>query len=73
MSASRKIEHNFGELNKARFAKGETPIRVWGEPNTEVDVIEHLRFNIGQLRDLNSRFKFLLEELSGVLVKKNQR
>lgn len=72
MSASRKIEHNFGELKKTRFSQGETPMHLWGD-KAEVDVIEHLRFNIGQLQDLNSRFKFLLEELSTVLIKKNPK
>ena len=74
MRVSYKADHNFGELKKARFNEGATPYSAWREARnenaSEVDVLEHLRFNIEQLNDLNSRFQFLLEELSSVLVKK---
>ena len=74
MSLSYKADHNFGELKKALFTEGETPYSAWREAQnvnpSEVDVLEHLRFNIEQLNDLNSRFQFLLGELSTVLVKK---
>ena len=74
MSLSYKADHNFGELKKALFTEGETPYSAWRESqnvkSNEVDVLEHLRFNIEQLNDLNSRFQFLLGELSTVLVKK---
>lgn len=74
MSATRKIDHNFGELKRTRFVEGQTPINTWGHtPVAEVDVIEQLRFNVSQIKDLNSRFNFLLEELSGVLIKKNPK
>jgi hypothetical protein len=76
-----KANHNFGDLKKTLFATGESPYSVWRESqeptesvaapaSQDVDVLEHLRFNIEQLSDLNSRFGFLLEELSSVLVKK---
>lgn len=71
---------SFGDLKKTLFSAGETPYMVWREAydssedqrssQEDVDVIEVLRFNIDQLRELNSRFGFLLEELSTVLVKK---
>jgi hypothetical protein len=84
MSLTTKADHNFGELKKTLFTAGETPYTVWREAQesalpspqqpsqSEVDVLEHLRFNIDQLQDLNSRFQFLLEELSSVLVKKKK-
>ncbi|MBY0384555.1 hypothetical protein K2X05_05300 [bacterium] len=75
-----KANHNFGDLKKTLFTAGESPYSVWREAQEaevvsapavqEVDVLELLRFNIDQLQDLNSRFGFLLEELSSVLVKK---
>lgn len=75
-----KANHNFGDLKKTLFTAGESPYSVWRETQEtevvqapavqEVDVLELLRFNIDQLQDLNSRFGFLLEELSSVLVKK---
>jgi hypothetical protein len=74
MSLSYKADHNFGEIKKALFNEGATPYLQWRETHqtapSEVDVLEHLRFNIEQLTDLNSRFQFLLEELSTVLVKR---
>lgn len=74
MSLSYKADHNFGELKKTSFNEGATPYTAWRESQhvntSEVDVLEHLRFNIEQLSDLNSRFQFLMEELSTVLVKK---
>ncbi len=75
-----KASHNFGDLKKTLFAAGESPYSVWREsqepaesvktPQQDVDVLELLRFNIDQLQDLNSRFGFVLEELSTVLVRK---
>ncbi len=80
MSLTTRANNNFGDLKKTLFTAGESPYTVWREthetvettsaPSSEVDVLEHLRFNIDQLQDLNSRFQFLLEELSSVLVKK---
>ena len=75
MSVSYKADHNFGELKETLFTEGETPYSAWREahnvsPTEQVDVLEHLRFNIEQLNDLNSRFQFLLGELSTVLVKR---
>jgi hypothetical protein len=78
-----KASHNFGDLKKTLFASGESPYSVWRdsqEPTTEsvntqqqdVDVLELLRFNIEQLEELNSRFGFVLGELSSVLVKKKR-
>jgi hypothetical protein len=79
MGLTTKADHSFGELKKTLFTEGETPYMVWRETQEpvppsqpEVDVLEHLRFNIDQLADLNSRFQFLLEELSSVLVKKKK-
>ena len=78
MSLNYKADHNFGELKKTRFTEGDTPYMVWRETHTEiddakdVDVLEHMRFNIEQLKDLNSRFQFLMEELSSVLVRKKK-
>lgn len=78
MSLTYKADHNFGELKKTLFTGGDTPYMVWRETHTEidadkdVDVLEHMRFNIEQLKDLNSRFQFLMEELSSVLVKKKK-
>lgn len=79
MSVEYKANHNFGELKKTRFTDGDTPYMVWRESHAEVDhsvadvdVLEHMRFNIEQLVDLNSRFQFLMEELSSVLVKKKK-
>ena len=75
-----KASHNFGDLKKTLFASGESPYSVWREsqdstesvkaPQQDVDVLELLRFNIEQLQELNSRFGFVLEELSTVLVRK---
>jgi hypothetical protein len=78
MSLSYKADHSFGEIKKAAFEEGATPYQQWRQNHnedhktipSEVDVLEHLRFNIEQLTDLNSRFQFLLEELSTVLVKR---
>lgn len=76
MGLIQKAERNFGELKQTRFTETETPFEVWGpsaksvSSTTNVDVIEQLRFNIDQLSDLNARFKFLLEELSSVLVRR---
>lgn len=77
MSLQYKADHNFGELKKTLFKGGDTPYMVWRDSHiadtpatNDVDVLEHLRFNIEQLKDLNSRFQFLMEELSTVLVKK---
>jgi len=78
MSLTYKADHSFGELKKTAFTGGDTPYMVWRETHVEidgdkdVDVIEHLRFNIEQLKDLNSRFQFLMEELSSVLVRKKK-
>lgn len=83
MSLTTKANHNFGDLKKTLFTAGESPYSLWREtheaaeptataPAQEVDVIEHLRFNIDQMQDLSSRFQFLLEELSSVLVKKKK-
>jgi hypothetical protein len=77
-----KANHNFGDLKKTLFTTGESPYSVWRdsqEPTEsvtptqqDVDVLELLRFNIDQLQELNSRFGFVLEELSSVLVKKKR-
>jgi hypothetical protein len=77
-----KASHNFGDLKKTLFASGESPYSVWRDsqeptesvvpPQQDVDVLELLRFNIDQLQELNSRFGFVLEELSSVLVKKKR-
>jgi hypothetical protein len=78
MSLTYKADHNFGELKKALFTTSDTPYMVWRETHNDidtakdVDVLEHMRFNIEQLKDLNSRFQFLMEELSTVLVKKKR-
>jgi len=76
MSLNYKTDHNFGELKTTRFTESDTPYMAWRETHTEVanevDVLEHLRFNIEELKDLNSRFQFLMEELSTVLVRKKQ-
>lgn len=77
MGLIQKTEHNFGELKQTRFNEAETPFEVWGPTSKSVptapqnvDVLEQLRFNIDQMNDLNARFQFLLEELSGVLVRR---
>ena len=80
MSLTTKASLHFGELKKTRFVMGDSPYQIWRETHepvpavqqevVEVDVLEHLRFNIDQLQNLNARFQFMLEELSSVLVRK---
>jgi hypothetical protein len=70
-----KTKRDFEGLKKTYFSIGETPYQVWKTPTvetveTEVDVIEQFRFNMQSLEELQSRFQFVLEELSSVLVKK---
>ncbi len=84
MSLTTKASPHFGELKKTRFTLGDSPYQLWRETHEpvlpsptqdktpEVDVLEHLRFNIDQLQNLNARFQFMLEELSTVLVRKKK-
>ncbi|MCB9072733.1 MAG: hypothetical protein H6623_03860 [Bdellovibrionaceae bacterium] len=70
-----KTHRDFEELKKTYFSSGETPYMMWNETpvvdtKPEVDVIEQFRFNMQSLEELNSRFQFVLQELSTVLVKK---
>ncbi len=70
-----KTHSDFERLKKTYFTTGETPYTLWKAPTVEtvkpeVDVIEQFRFNMQSLEELQSRFQFVLEELSTVLVKK---
>ncbi|MCC6137570.1 MAG: hypothetical protein IT287_02990 [Bdellovibrionaceae bacterium] len=70
-----KTRRDFEDIQKTFFSTGETPYQVWKTPaidniEPEVDVIEQFRFNMQNLEELSSRFQFVLEELSSVLVKK---
>lgn len=70
-----KTHRDFERLKKTYFTTGETPYTLWKESTVEtiepeVDVIEQFRFNMQSLEEIQSRFQFVLEELSSVLVKK---
>jgi hypothetical protein len=73
-----KTHRDFEELKKTYFSSGETPYMMWKAPEIsrvepEVDVIEQFRFNMQSLEELSSRFQFVLEELSTVVIKKKQQ
>lgn len=70
-----RTERDFEKLKKTKFIAGETPYQMWQAPSvesteTEVDIIEQFRFNVQNLEELSSRFQFVLEELSSVLIKR---